>query len=114
LANTAATEAKAKQESAEADRSAVVNALAAAGVKPAADKPFAEAVPAAIESRISSRARELVAASGGPLLDDKASADATNKGGKTQMNRADFSNLSPSAQSNFCAEIRKGKAELLD
>lgn len=68
--------AKAAFASANTAIAGVTETLAANGVKVDATKPLAETLPSALEARIAIKARELVAATGGPVLDDKPSADA--------------------------------------
>jgi hypothetical protein len=82
---SAAVETKLRGELATATNATttILAALSENGVKPEAGKPIAEALPAALTARISVKARELLAATGGPLLDDVAAADATKPGAKT-------------------------------
>lgn len=97
------------------DAAAVNAALATAGVKLAADKPVAEALPAALEARISARAQQLLAATGTAPLADAPIADPSASGGQVQVKtRADFTALSPVEQAKFCALVRTGKAQLTD
>lgn len=89
----------------------LVGALTACGVKIDAvsfkkDKPEenAKAVKAALDSRISTKARELVAATGGPLLDESPENDstkATSKGAKATMTLEDWRALNPVARHAF-------------
>ncbi len=81
-AETSIAEALTAKAAAESNLAATHSALAAAGVKIDATKPVAESVPAAIEARISTKARELLAATGGLPLADTPAADATKPAAK--------------------------------
>jgi hypothetical protein len=81
---------------------AVTEALAANGVKIA--KP--DELKAALEARISVKARELLAATGTTPLSDAPADDATKPGAAAKtMARSDWAKLSPQGRAEF---IRKG------
>ena len=69
----AANGLKAKLEAASKDLESVHSALSASGIEVDSKKPLNETLPAAVKSRISIKAGELLAATGGPLLNDKPS-----------------------------------------
>lgn len=103
-ANTEKAEAEAQATTAKADRDTVLAAIGAAGVKVEEGKPLAEAFPVALESRIATKARELVAATGGGLLPDKPSADAAadkSKTGRKEISHAEFNAFSAHEKMEF-------------